>query len=101
MHGLAIDTGGIVYIADTFNHKVRKVAKDGSINTVAGTGAATFNGDGPALQAALNGPKGVAVDTAGNLYIADYSNNLVRKVTSDGNSPPSRAMARPARRPMA
>jgi trimeric autotransporter adhesin len=83
--GLAVDTAGNLYIADTQNHRVRKVA-GGTISTVAGSGTAGFAGDGGAAGSAqLNAPFGVAVDTAGNLYIAEFSNNRVRKVGTDGN----------------
>ena len=79
---VAVDPIGNVYISDTGNHRVRKVAPSGVITTVAGTGADGFAGDGgPAIQAQLNLPFQVATDSAGNLYIADSSNRRVRKVT--------------------
>ncbi|MEV5237947.1 RICIN domain-containing protein [Streptomyces cinnamoneus] len=82
---VAVDSAGNLYIVDAGNHRVRKVAADGKISTVAGRGAANFGGDGgPATAAWLNLPTGVAVDSAGNLYISDYSNNRVRKVAADG-----------------
>jgi len=74
-----------LYIADTGNNRVRRVAPDGTITTVAGNGSAGFSGDGgPATQAALNAPSGVAVDPGGNLYIADTANHRVRRVAPDG-----------------
>ena len=80
-NAVAVDTAGNLYIADRSNHRVRKVATGGIISTVAGDGTATFAGDGgPAAGAALNLPSGVAVDTAGNLYISDFANSRVRKV---------------------
>ena len=83
--GVVVDTAGNVYIADSYNNRIRKVTIDGVINTVAGNGTLGFTGDGgPATAAELNYPYGVAVDTAGNLYIADSGNNRVRKVTTDG-----------------
>jgi uncharacterized protein (TIGR03437 family) len=85
--GVAVDTAGNVYIADTNNHRVRKIAMDGTITTVAGIGlaATTFSGDGgPATKAALYYPKDVAVDAANNLYIVDSFNNRIRVVTPDG-----------------
>jgi sugar lactone lactonase YvrE len=81
--GVAVDAAGNLYIADTNNNRIRKVS-GGVITTVAGNGTAGFSGDsGPATSIQLNAPSGVAVDTAGNLYIADTNNNRVRKV-SDG-----------------
>ncbi len=77
----AVDSQGTLYIADTFNHRVRRVdAASGLITTVAGTGAARFNGDnGPGVKAALNEPVALAVDErAGRLYIADLANYRVR-----------------------
>jgi sugar lactone lactonase YvrE len=78
----AVDSAGNLYIADAFNNRVRKVA-GGIITTVAGTGAAGYSGDnGPAISAKLNSPQGVAVDSAGNLYIAEAGNNVIRKVSN-------------------
>jgi sugar lactone lactonase YvrE len=82
---IAVDTTGSLFIADWANNRVRKVGLDGIITTVAGTGEAGFAGDGgPAREAKLFGPDGVAVDSAGNLFIADLYNHRVRKVTPDG-----------------
>ena len=79
--GVAVDAQGSLYIADDVDHRVRKVS-GGIITTVAGTGSAGFSGDGgQATSAQLNFPFGVAVDTQGSLYIADYGNNRVRKVS--------------------
>jgi hypothetical protein len=83
--GIAVDTAGTLFIADLFNHRVRKVTSDGVIKTVAGNGSQGYSGDGgPAAQAQLNRPSGVAVDAAGNIYIADAGNNRIRKVTPNG-----------------
>src|SRR6201999_672465 len=83
--GVAVDTAGNLYIAEFLNHRVRKVSPNGTITTVAGTGIAGFSGDGgPATDASLNEPFRVALDKAGNLYISDYGNFRVRKVTVDG-----------------
>jgi sugar lactone lactonase YvrE len=83
--GLTFDTKGNLYIADRGNHRVRKINKEGIITTVAGNGTAGFSGDGgPATQASLNLPSGLAVDRKGNLYISDRSNNRVRMVNSRG-----------------
>ena len=79
---VAVDAQGHLYIADTMNHRVRRVdAQTGVITTIAGTGQARFSGDGgPADRAALNEPAALAVDAQGQLYIADQSNNRVRAV---------------------
>ena len=83
--GLALDSGGNLYIADTFNHRIRKMATDGKISTVAGNGVSGYYGDnGAAPDAALSYPQGVFVDTRGNLYIADTFNDRIRKVGTDG-----------------
>jgi sugar lactone lactonase YvrE len=82
---IAPDSAGNLFIADRANHRVRKVSPDGAITTVAGTGVAGYSGDnGPATQATINSPTGVAVDSAGNLYIADNGNGYIRVVTRDG-----------------
>ena len=83
--GLALDGAGNLYIADAFNNRIRMVSPSGIITTVAGNGAAGFSGDGGrAVAASLNEPRGVAVDAAGNLFIADRVNNRVRKVVPEG-----------------
>ena len=83
--GLTFDSKGNLYIADRDNHRVRKVDKKGIITTVAGNGTAGFSGDGgPATQASLNLPSGLAFDSKNNLYISDRSNNRVRMVNSKG-----------------
>jgi len=80
--GVAVDPGGNLYIADTRNNRIRKVT-NGVITTVAGSGNPGFSGDnGPAASAQLYVPAGVAVDSAGNLYIADTGNSRIRKVTN-------------------
>lgn len=85
--GLAIDSAGSLYIADTNNNRIRKVSASGVITTVAGGGSAfsqTRGDGGPATQATLFNPTGVAVDSGGNLYIADQLNQRVRKVDPSG-----------------
>jgi small nuclear ribonucleoprotein (snRNP)-like protein len=84
-NSIAVDASGNVYIADTKNNRVRKVGTNGIITTVAGTGVWGYSGDGgPAINAQLSNPEGIAVDASGNLYIADSWNHRVRKVTADG-----------------
>ena len=84
--GVAVDSAGNLYIADTYNQRIREVtASTGIITTVAGTGTAGYvaaQDGGAATSAEINYPVGVAVDGAGNLYIGDVSNNLIRKVTA-------------------
>ncbi len=79
--GIAVDSSGNVYVADTFNNRVRKIDTNGNINTIVGNGTAGYNGDGSLGPAAeLNNPAGLALDNNGNLFIADFNNNLIRKV---------------------
>jgi len=81
---VAVDSAGNVYIADCSNHRVRKItASTGNITTIAGTGAGGFSGDdGLATAAQLNCPNGLGLDSSGNLYIADYYNHRIRKITA-------------------
>ena len=83
--GMAIDSSGTLYLADTGNNLIRKITTDGNITTIVGTGAATYTGDGgPALAATVRNPTGVAIDTFGNVFIADTRNNVIREVGADG-----------------
>ncbi|MBL7550807.1 protein kinase [Frankia sp. AgB1.9] len=84
---VAIGPGGTLYIVDTFNMRVRQVSPDGIIQTVAGSGERPWNPDddgGPATNAALWYPSGIAVDNTGNLFIADNGNDIIRRVGVDG-----------------
>ena len=76
---VAVDGSGNIYIADQGFSRIRKVTADGVINTIAGNGTQGYSGDGgPATSAALNAPVGIAVDNAGNVYVAEQGNNIVR-----------------------
>ncbi|MGD1095611.1 MAG: hypothetical protein ABSB35_26900 [Bryobacteraceae bacterium] len=80
--GVAVDAAGNVYIADTINERVRVVSPTGVISTFAGSGKGGYGGDGgPATSALMNQPRGLALDSSGNLYIADFYNSVVRKVS--------------------
>lgn len=81
--GLAVDAAGSLYLATAY---IRRVSPDGTINTIAGSGTPGYSGDGGlATSAQLNGPSGVAVDAAGNLYVADADNNAVRLLQPTGH----------------
>jgi PKD repeat protein/sugar lactone lactonase YvrE len=76
---------GSIYVADTMNSRVRRIAPDGTISTFAGTGSRTYNGDGiPATQASLSWPHDVFVDPTGVVYVADANHHRVRRVDLDG-----------------
>jgi sugar lactone lactonase YvrE len=84
-YDVRLDSKGNLYIADVFNHRVRKVDGKGVISTVAGTGVAGYSGDGgAAVKAQLNMPYGIIVDRDDNLLIADSDNNVIRKIGPDG-----------------
>ena len=83
--GVAVDTAGNLYIADTENYRIRMVTAKGIISTICGNGDSDYTGDGgPASAATLHQPTGVALDGAGNIYIADYNNAAVRKIAPNG-----------------
>jgi streptogramin lyase len=82
-YGLARGPDGALYICDMENHRIRKVARDGIITTVAGTGKRGYSGDGgPALQADLNEPYEVRFDKAGNMFFVEMRNAIVRRVAA-------------------
>ena len=80
-YGVTVDGSGSLFIADMYNHRIRKVSPSGIITTVAGTGSAGYSGDGgPAVNAQINLPSATALDSSGNLYIIDYGNHRIRFV---------------------
>ncbi len=82
-HGVAVDGEGSIIIADTGNHRVRKITPDGTVSTLAGSGSAGF-ADGAGASEQFHCPREVAVDGEGNIIIADWDNHRVRKITHDG-----------------
>ena len=83
--GIAIDGKGDIYIADANNNRIREINTSGTITTIAGTGVLGGSGDGgPAVDAELHGPAGLALAASGDLYFADAGNNRVREVTTTG-----------------
>jgi sugar lactone lactonase YvrE len=82
--GIALDKHGNVYVADTGNHAIRKIAADGTVSTLAGSGVAGF-ADGQGAQAQFNAPIGVAVDAEGVVYVADTYNDRIRRIAPDGS----------------
>ena len=81
--GVAVDSNGIIYVADAGNHRIRKVTSAGVVTTLAGSGSSGFL-DGAPGTAKFSYPSGVAVDASGNVYVADEFNDRIRKVTPTG-----------------
>ena len=82
---IAFDYKGNMFISDRINHQIRKVSAQGKITTIAGTGESAYYGDGgPASEAAFRDPSALVTDKAGNLYIADAANNMIRKIDTQG-----------------
>ncbi len=82
--GVAVDSNGNLYIADTGNNTVRKISPGGSVTTLAGEAGVGGSSDGTGSAAHFNAPQGIAVDTAGNVYVADTNNDTIRKITAGG-----------------
>ena len=82
--GLAIDSSDTIYVADTFNHVIRKITPQGVVTTMAGTGTASYLDSSSPASATFRYPTGVAVDSAGNVYVADKDNSVIRKITAGG-----------------
>jgi streptogramin lyase len=84
-YGIAIDSTGSLYVADTLNNTIRKITPEGMVSTIAGQDGVAGNADGPGAMASFNFPIGVAVDGEMNVYVADYLNNVIRKIDPNGN----------------
>jgi NHL repeat len=82
--GVATAADGSLYVADSGNHTIRRIAVDGTVTTVAGEAGVPGSNDGPARQAHLNTPSGIDVNTNGEVFIADTGNHTIRMVTTDG-----------------
>jgi streptogramin lyase len=82
--GVAVDGSGNVYVADRNSHTIRKITSSGVVTTLAGSPLQAGSTDGTGSSAQFTNPQGVAVDGSGNVYVADYGNNMIRKITSSG-----------------
>src|SRR6266699_2348339 len=82
--GVTVDRAGNVYVSDTFNHVIRKMTPTGEVTTLAGLAGSTGSANGTGSDARFYFPNDVAVDTAGNVFVADYFNFTIRKVTPAG-----------------
>jgi hypothetical protein len=82
--GLAVDGGGNVYVADSGNNTIRKITASGVVTTIAGRAGFAGSADGTGTNALFNAPAGVAVDITSNVYVADYGNHTIRKITPTG-----------------
>ena len=82
--GVTVDSSGNIYVADTYNHAIRKITSGGAVTTFAGTSGTSGHADGTGTAASFDYPAGLAVDSSGNVYVADQGNNSIRKITSAG-----------------
>src|SRR5688572_6124427 len=83
-HGVTVDSGGNVYVADTYNQTIRKITPSGVVSTLAGLAGSFGSAEGTGSIARFRYPEGVAVDAAGNVYVADSGNQTIRKITPSG-----------------
>jgi len=83
-YAVAVDSGGNVYVADEMNATIRKITPAGAVRTLAGSAGQIGSADGKGSAASFQNPRGVAVDTAANVYVADTFNHTIRKITSTG-----------------
>ena len=81
-HGVCVDSSGNVFVADSYNHTIRKITSSGVVTTLAGAAGSSGSADGTGSAARFNQPMSVAVDTAGNVFVADMLNDKIRKITS-------------------
>jgi DNA-binding beta-propeller fold protein YncE len=79
--GVAVDSSGNVYVADSDNDLIREISPGGVVSTIAGQLGVIGATNGPALSASFNGPMGIAVDSSGGIYVADWGNDLIRKIS--------------------
>jgi sugar lactone lactonase YvrE len=82
--GVAVDAAGVVYVADSGNHTIRKITATGVVSTLAGLAGSKGSADGPGMNARFNFPEDVAVDASGTVYVADSGNRTIRKITRAG-----------------
>ncbi len=82
--GVAVDTSGNVYVADSYNHTIRKITSAGVVTTIAGTAGISGSANGTGAAASFFQPTGIAVDSSGSLYVSDANNSIIRKITSAG-----------------
>jgi sugar lactone lactonase YvrE len=84
MNGIAVDTAGNVFVADTVNNTIRRISSGGIVSTIAGLAGSAGSVDGTGSAARFNSPVGIAIDNSGNLYVTDYGNHTIRKISSGG-----------------